>query len=33
LGILKMVKSGAHDYSELYKLFKEPDITVVLRIK
>jgi len=33
LGILKMVKSGAHEYSELHKLFKEPDIMVMLRIK
>jgi hypothetical protein len=28
-----MVKSGAHDHRELYKLFKEPDIMVVLKIK
>jgi hypothetical protein len=33
LGILKIVKSGAHDYRELYKLFKEPDFMVVLKIK
>ena len=33
MGILKMVKSGAHNYRKLYKLFKEPDIMVVLKIK
>jgi hypothetical protein len=28
-----MVRSGAHDYSELYRLFKEPDIMVVFKTK
>jgi hypothetical protein len=33
LGILKMVESSAHEYRELYTLFKEPDIMAVLKIQ
>ena len=33
MGILKMVRSGAYEYRELYKLFKEPDIMAVLKIQ